>query len=71
VRESLAEIPKVEEKEIFRGLTFMVNDKMCVSMSGNELMLRIDPELTEKLLEEDGTPTDDTPWQVYEWLYLC
>jgi TfoX/Sxy family transcriptional regulator of competence genes len=55
VREALADIPNVEEKKMFRGVTFMVNDKMCVSVSGDELMLRLDPELTEQLTEENGT----------------
>ena len=55
VREALADIPNVEEKKMFRGVTFMVDDKMCVSVSGNELMLRLDPELTEQLIEENGT----------------
>ena len=32
----------------------MVNDKMCVSASGNELMCRIDPKLQEKALEKKG-----------------
>ena len=55
VREALADLPKVEEKKMFRGVTFMVDDKMCISVSGDELMLRLDPELTEKLVEENGT----------------
>jgi len=55
VREALADIPNVEEKKMFRGVTFMVNDKMCVSVSGDELMLRLDPEITEQLAEENGT----------------
>jgi TfoX/Sxy family transcriptional regulator of competence genes len=55
VREALADIPDVEEKKMFRGVTFMVNDKMCVSVSGDELMLRLDPEITEQLTEENGT----------------
>ena len=55
VREALADIPNVEEKKMFRGVTFMVNGKMCVSVSGDELMLRLDPELTEQLIEENGT----------------
>src|SRR5260370_32154889 len=55
VREALAEIPKAEEKKMFRGVTFMVDGKMCVSVSGDELMLRLDPEMTEKLAEENGT----------------
>jgi TfoX/Sxy family transcriptional regulator of competence genes len=55
VREALADIPNVEEKRMFRGVTFMVNDKMCVSVSGEELMLRLDPEITAQLAEENGT----------------
>jgi TfoX/Sxy family transcriptional regulator of competence genes len=55
VREALVDVPKVIEKKMFRGVTFMVDDKMCVSVSGNELMLRLDPDLTEKLVEEGGT----------------
>jgi TfoX/Sxy family transcriptional regulator of competence genes len=55
VREALVNVPKVAEKKMFRGITFMVDDKMCVSVSGNELMLRLDPDLTEQLVEESGT----------------
>jgi len=55
VREALIDVSKVTEKKMFRGVTFMVDDKMCVSVSGNELMLRLNPELTEKLVEENGT----------------
>jgi TfoX/Sxy family transcriptional regulator of competence genes len=55
VREALMDVPKVEEKKMFRGVTFMVDDKMCISVSGDELMLRLDPEMTEQLTEENGT----------------
>jgi TfoX/Sxy family transcriptional regulator of competence genes len=44
----------LDQKKMFRGITFMVNDKMCISVSGEELMLRIDPETTEQLVEENG-----------------
>ena len=54
VREALADIPKLEEKKMFRGVTFMVDNKMCVSVSGNELMLRLDPDMTEQLVEQNG-----------------
>ncbi len=54
VREALSAIPNVEEKKMFRGITFMVNDKMCVSVSGEELMCRIDPTLHENLIEKNG-----------------
>lgn len=55
IREALADIPNVDEKKMFRGVTFMVDNKMCVSVSGNELMLRLDPDLIEQLVEEPGT----------------
>ena len=55
VREAFVNVPNVTEKKMFRGVTFMVDDKMCVSVSGDELMLRLDPELTDKLAEENGT----------------
>ncbi|QEC55492.1 TfoX/Sxy family protein [Flavisolibacter ginsenosidimutans] len=32
VREALSSQPKVEEKKMFCGILFMVNDKMCISV---------------------------------------
>jgi hypothetical protein len=54
VRKYLAEFPKleIEEKEMFRGLAFLVNGKMCVNVSGQNLMCRFDPTLTEELSEK-------------------
>jgi TfoX/Sxy family transcriptional regulator of competence genes len=54
LRETLADIPKVEEKKMFRGVTFMVNGKMCISVSGDELMVRFDPEMQEEVLAKKG-----------------
>ena len=51
VREALAGVSKVEEKEMFRSITFMVNGKMCVSVGNDELMCRIDPTVFEEALE--------------------
>jgi hypothetical protein len=36
------------------GLTFMVNNKMCVGISGDDLMARIDPEIYESALKRKG-----------------
>lgn len=44
----------IEEKEMFRGLTFMVNGKMCVSVSGDKMMCRFDPALQEEVAEKNG-----------------
>ena len=50
VRASLAHLPRVEEKKMFGGITFMVNGKMCVSVGKNRIMCRIDPGLHDKVV---------------------
>lgn len=59
VREFLAEVPDIdiEEKEMFAVLNFMVNGKTCVCVSGENLMLRFDPQLQEELSERRGYET--------------
>lgn len=54
IREYLVDFPnlKVEEKKMFRGLTFMINGKMCVSVSGENLMCRFDPNLQEEVAKK-------------------
>jgi TfoX/Sxy family transcriptional regulator of competence genes len=54
IREALSHLPDVEEKEMFRGVCFMVNGKMCVCVSGNEMMCRIGAEAIETVLDENG-----------------
>lgn len=56
VREYLAAIPKlkIKEKEMFSGVAFMVNGKMCVNVSGDNLMCRIDPSKREEIEERTG-----------------
>ncbi|HWZ35473.1 MAG TPA: TfoX/Sxy family protein [Mucilaginibacter sp.] len=51
IREALMErgIDDIEEKKMFRGLCFMVNGKMCLCVSGDEMMCRIGPEYQEAL----------------------
>src|ERR1700679_2171393 len=53
VREALAHLPDVEEKEMFRGVCFMVNGKMCVCVSGDELLCRIGASQMEAALEHN------------------
>ena len=54
LREMLAELPDVEEKKMFRGVTFMVNGKMCVSVSGENLMCRIGADMHDVAVEQNG-----------------
>ena len=44
----------VEEKQMMGGLTFMVNDKMCIGVVKDEMMARIDPDIYEAALEKTG-----------------
>jgi len=48
---------KVEEKNMFGGLCFMVNGKMCVTVGKDRLMCRIDPALHETALAKNGVKT--------------
>jgi TfoX/Sxy family transcriptional regulator of competence genes len=57
IREALAHLPNVEEKRMFRGVTFMVNDKMCISAGDNKIMCRIDPSIHEEALKRKGSET--------------
>ena len=56
IREFLSQVPnlEIEEKEMFSGLAFMVNGKMCINVSDENLMCRFDPEKTEEVAERDG-----------------
>lgn len=61
-RELLALIEKkVVEKAMFGGLCFMVNDKMCVGVEKDRLMVRLNPAKYEEVLEMNGCkPMDFT-----------
>lgn len=54
IREALMDTRRVKEKEMMGGLTFMVNDKMCIGIIKDEMMCRIDPEIQEAALERTG-----------------
>ena len=51
----------VEEKKMFGGLCFMVNDKMCIGVEKERLMVRLDPAKYEEVMEKEGCmPMDFT-----------
>ncbi|REC60634.1 RNA methyltransferase [Chryseobacterium pennae] len=56
VREWLAQVNdiKIEEKRMFGGLAFLVNDKMCINISHDNLMCRYNPEKEEEVVEKMG-----------------
>ena len=52
---------KVTEKAMFGGLCFMVNDKMCLGVEKDRLMVRLDPAKYEEAMEKEGCkPMDFT-----------
>ncbi len=56
IRNFLEGIPnlKVEEKQMFSGLAFLVNGKMCVNVSHENLMCRFGPDLEKEVSERTG-----------------
>jgi hypothetical protein len=56
VRELLVEKTdlEIQEKEMFSVLNFLVNNKTCICVSGDKLMLRFDPKLQEELSQRIG-----------------
>jgi len=49
------------EKRMMGGLCFMVDDKMCVGVESDRLMVRLDPEIYETALTRKGCqPMDFT-----------
>lgn len=54
IRERLKDTPNMIEKEMMGGLTFMVNDKMCIGIIKDEMMCRIAPEMQETALAKNG-----------------
>ncbi len=57
VREMLAGVPRVAEKRMFRGIAFMVDDKMCVSVGDDRIMCRIDPDRHAEAVRKPGCRT--------------
>ena len=52
IRELLMDQKKVEEKAMFSGLCFMVDEKMCICVNQQDLLCRIGAEQMEQELEK-------------------
>jgi len=61
-RELISQTHKnIEEKKMFGGLCFMVNDKMCVGVEKERLMVRLDPDKQDEVMQKEGSkPMDFT-----------
>lgn len=59
------------EKKMMGGLTFMVNDKMCVGIIKDNLMARIDPKIYEDSLKQEGCrPMDFTKRPMKGYVFI-
>lgn len=45
---------KVEEKAMFGGLCFMVNDKMALGVEKDRLMVRLNPDIYDEVMKKEG-----------------
>lgn len=59
IREALMHIDNLEEKHMFGGVCFMVNDKMCIGVVKDDMMCRIDPDVEADALERTGARAMD------------
>ncbi len=71
IRKALAGTKKLVEKKMFGGIAFMINDKMCVGVDKNDLMIRCTPEMNDELLSKKGVrPFDLTGKPMKGWLLV-
>lgn len=66
VREALSHLPKVEEKKMFRGVAFMVDGKMCITVGDDEIMCRINPLIHDEAIKRKGCRTVIMKGQEYK-----
>jgi TfoX/Sxy family transcriptional regulator of competence genes len=59
-------VSDLEEKKMFRGITFMVNGKMCISVGDTEIMCRIDPSLHEEAIQKTGCRSMEMKGKTYK-----
>jgi TfoX/Sxy family transcriptional regulator of competence genes len=71
VRDVLPKNIQIEEKKMFRGIAFMVNGKMCVTVGDNRIMCRIDPSLHADVVLHPGVSTVKMKGRDYiGWIYI-
>lgn len=60
-----------EDKKMFGGLCFLIDDKMCIGIVKDQLMARVGPEKDKTLLERPGAkPMDFTSRPMKGYLFI-
>lgn len=57
IRKALGHRSDVEEKKMFRGIAFMVDGKMCITVGDDRMMCRIDPAIHDEVVKAKGCST--------------
>ena len=71
IRTYLGQQTRSEEKRMMGGIAFMVDDKMCVGVNKDDLMVRHDPAIQEQLLSRTGArPMDFTGRPMKGFLFV-
>lgn len=71
IRGALMDVKNLTEKKMFGGIAFMINDKMCVGVDKDSMMLRCDPAMTDELLTKKGARQFDlTGKPMKGWLLI-
>ncbi len=48
-----------EERKMFGGICFMIDNKMCLGVNNEQLMVRLNPNIYEEVLKEPGCRSMD------------
>ena len=68
---ALAHRDDVKEKKMFGGMAYMVDDKMCVGVVNNDLMVRINPQHNDEFLKDnEARPMDFTNRPMKGFIYV-
>jgi TfoX/Sxy family transcriptional regulator of competence genes len=71
IRSVLAGTKNLVEKKMFGGVAFLVNEKMCLGVDKDDIMLRCEPEMMQELLSKKGArPFDLTGKPMKGWLLV-
>jgi TfoX/Sxy family transcriptional regulator of competence genes len=71
IRKQLANQEGLTEKKMFGGIGFLLNGNMCCGVLGEEVVIRLDPEQTEKALTNKYTREFDFSGRPMKgWIYV-
>ncbi len=59
IRKRLGKRPGLTEKRMFGGLAFLLHGNMCCGVHGQEMIVRLDPEDTNRALKQPHTRVFD------------